>query len=184
MPGYLCVYLHIGKKMSKKKHIWKCNFSFFFFANNTLLREVGVRHEGMSQSIIFLILANLTWFFNGLNIPLWNVSQLQRCVLTLSTSSAPSVACRCQTRWQLLVNFCFFWRTSAADDSRNIIRSEQAVVNLSMEAPFWLKSPRTTQLFKIERRDGIVVTGTIPLKQIYTFISDDIRRHIHTKISE
>lgn len=64
---------------------------YFCFANNTLLREQGVRREGMSQSIIFLILANLTWFFNVLNIPL-NVLQLQHYLLTPSATSAPSVA--------------------------------------------------------------------------------------------
>lgn len=79
----------------------------------------------------------------------------------------------------------FFWRKSATDDSKKIIRSEQAVVKLSMEAKGTirrLKSPRTTQLLKIERRDGIVVTGTIPLEQIYNFISDDIRTHTHTNL--
>lgn len=65
---------------------------------------------------------------------------------------------------------------------KNIMSSEQAVVKPSMEAKGTirrLKSPRTTQFFKIEQRDGIVVTGTIPLEQIYNFISDDIRTHTH-----
>lgn len=35
------------------------------------------------------------------------------------------------------------------------------------------------QVFKIGERDGIVVTGTIPLEQIYNLIDDDIKTHTH-----
>lgn len=74
MPGYLCVFYISTLEKNEKENLLEM---YSFFANITLLREAGVRREGMSQSIIFLILANLTWFFNALNIPLWNVSQLQ-----------------------------------------------------------------------------------------------------------
>lgn len=56
MPGYLCVF-YISTLEKNEKNLLEMDS---FFANNTLLREKGVRREGMSQSIIFLILANLT----------------------------------------------------------------------------------------------------------------------------
>lgn len=40
------------------------------------------------------------------------------------------------------------------------------------------------QVFKIGERDGIVVTGTIPLEQIYNLIDDDIKTHTHAQVSE
>lgn len=66
---------------------------------------------------------------------------------------------------------------------QNILSWAHAAINLSREAKGTfqrLKSPRTTQLLKIELRDGIVVTGTTAQEQIYNLISDNIRTHIHT----
>lgn len=51
-------------------------------------------------------------------------------------------------------------------------------IKLSVEAEGTIqrpKSPKTTQ--KIGERDGIVVTGTKPLEQIYNLIDDDIKTH-------
>lgn len=64
MPGYLSVF-YISR-LEKKTTFG----NVFLSANNTLRGEEGIRREGMSQSIIFPILANLTrFFFIAVNIP-------------------------------------------------------------------------------------------------------------------
>lgn len=160
-------------------------YSFFFFFLLIILNSESKKSDVRECHSPLFSWPWQTWrdffFFMYLTFLRENMSQLQRCVPTPSTAWAPSVARRRgDSCWWIV---CFFWRSSTTDEIKNIRGSEQALVKLSVEAKGTIrrrKSPRTTQLFRTERRDGIVVTGTIPLEQIYNFISDDIRTHTHT----
>lgn len=147
--------------------------------------EEGVRREGMPQSVIFLILANLSGFswmqltfpsemcHNG-NVMYWCYRQLWR-------HAWPEDPRRGDRRWEIQWSFLEEERRRRQSDAT---RSVHAAIKPSVEAKGTvqrLESPRTTQLLKIEWRDGIVVTGTIPLEQIYNLISDDIRKHTSLK---
>lgn len=124
-------------------------------------------------------------FFNAVNIPHWNVSQLQPDVSMLSQvrrEMPPDDRRRGDRCWWIL--------RSILEEERRRWQLEGSTLGArghKTQRGGWRDHSETEesknnseQLFMIGERDGIVVTGTKPLEQIYNLIDDDFKTHTHT----
>lgn len=128
-------------------------------------------------------------FFNAVNIPHWNVSQLQRDVLMLSQvrrQTWPDDRRRGDRCWWILRSFLEEERRRWQLEGSTLAARGHKTQRGGWRDHSETKESKNNseQLFKIGEKDGIVVTGTKSLEQIYNLIDDDIKTHTHAQVSE